>query len=60
MEKRYWEQFSKTGGVCDYLEYKMELYGHRENRNQADGEGRIRKEQDSVIIPLYTEADDTA
>ena len=42
MEKRYWEQFSKTGGVCDYLEYK------------------ICKEQDSVIIPLYREEDDTA
>ncbi|MEY8495203.1 hypothetical protein AALC16_19620 [Lachnospiraceae bacterium 29-91] len=60
MEKRYWEQFSKTGGVCDYLEYKMELYGHGENKNQAGGEGQIRQEQDSVIIPLYREEDDTA
>lgn len=28
MEQRYWEQFTKTGGVCDYLVYKMEVYGH--------------------------------
>ena len=60
MEKRYWEQFSKTGGVCDYLEYKMELYGHGGNRNQAGCEQRICEEQDSVIIPLYREEDDTA
>ena len=60
MEKRYWEQFSKTGGVCDLLECKMELDGHGGNRNQAGCEQRICKEQDSVIIPLYREEDDTA
>lgn len=29
MEQKYWEQFTKTGGVCEYLGYKMEVYGHR-------------------------------
>ncbi len=29
MEQKYWEQFVKTGGVADYLGYKMEVYGHR-------------------------------
>lgn len=59
MEQKYWEQFAKTGGVCDYLEYKMERYGHGGDKNQADGEKRIRQDSDSVIIPLYRD-DDTA
>lgn len=52
MEKQYWEQFLKTGGVCDYLGYKMEVYGHgggqrdeggnRENEpNHSDGNGAV-------------------
>ena len=61
MEQRYWEQFTKTGGGCDYLEYKMEVYGHGENQKQAGREKqRVRKNPESVIIPLYKQEDDTA
>lgn len=28
MEQKYWEQFTKSGEVSDYLGYKMEVYGH--------------------------------
>ena len=43
MEQRYWEEFMKTGGVCDYLGYKMEAYGHGRGRNReavAENAGR--------------------
>ncbi len=46
MEQKYWEQFMKTGEVCDYLGYKMEVYGHSEEKNterqRADGEEQNR------------------
>lgn len=29
MEEQYWQQFMKSGNVADYLDYKMEMYGHR-------------------------------
>ena len=28
MEEKYWKKFMQTGGPIDYLEYKMEVYGH--------------------------------
>ncbi len=57
MEQRYWEQFMKTGGICDYLGYKMEVYGHgkgRDNGQEAD------KNTEAAIIPLYEQDNDTA
>ena len=61
MEQQYWNEFLKTGGVCDYLGYKMEVYGHGENQKQAGREKqRVRKNPESVIIPLYKQEDDTA
>lgn len=36
MEQKYWEQFMKTGGVTDYLGYKMEVYGHCQRENEAE------------------------
>lgn len=35
MEQIYWEQFMKNGGVCDYLEYKMEVYGHSGGKEEG-------------------------
>ena len=28
MEEQYWKHFTETGNVSDYLDYKMEVYGH--------------------------------
>lgn len=28
MEQQYWKDFVQTGGVTEYLTYKMEVYGH--------------------------------
>ena len=39
MEQKYWEQFMKTGGVTDYLDYKMEMYGHCRQENKAEKSG---------------------
>lgn len=36
MEEKYWKEFMKTGGVCDYLGYKMELYGHMQGEHGKD------------------------
>lgn len=52
MEQKYWEQFLKSGGICDYLGYKMEVYGHgggKEDKggnrgnesNHSDGNGAV-------------------
>lgn len=39
MEQKYWEYFLKTGGVCDYLGYKMEVYGHGGGKKDKGGNG---------------------
>lgn len=39
MEQKYWEQFMKTGGVTDYLGYKMEVYGHSRGENKTERYG---------------------
>lgn len=36
MEEKYWEQFMRTGGLTDYLAYKMELYGHAGDQDAGD------------------------
>lgn len=36
MEEQYWQQFMKSGNVTDYLDYKMEMYGHRERDRYKD------------------------
>ena len=36
MEEKYWEQFMRTGGLTDYLEYKMEMYGHTGEQNAGE------------------------
>jgi len=42
MEQQYWNEFLKTGGVCDYLGYKMEVYGHA---GGEEDKGGIRKDE---------------
>lgn len=42
MEQQYWNEFLKTGGVCDYLGYKMEVYGHGGGKEDKGG---IRKDE---------------
>lgn len=59
MEQRYWEQFMKTGGVCDYLGYKMEEYGHRGEVNRESDEREIQKDAEPAVIPLYRQKDDS-
>lgn len=59
MEQRYWEQFMKTGGICDYLGYKMEVYGHAKDRDEEHGKQR-NANGEAVMIPLYPQEHDTA
>ncbi len=59
MEQRYWEQFMKTGGICDYLGYKMEVYGHAKGQDEDLGRQRSSNGE-AVIIPLYSQDHDTA
>lgn len=50
MEQSYWEQFMKTGGVCDYLGYKMEEYGHGKGiDNGQEGQQSVLSAKDAVI-----------
>lgn len=60
MEQRYWEQFMKTGGICDYLGYKMEVYGHAKGADNAQEERQIQENSGASIIPLYAPENDTA
>lgn len=60
MEQRYWEQFMKTGGICDYLGYKMEVYGHGRVRENAQEEQQNHKNTGAAAIPLYAQGNDTA
>ena len=42
MEQQYWNEFLKTGGVCDYLGYKMEVCGIRKDEpNHSDWNGAV-------------------
>ena len=52
MKQKYWEEFERTGGVCDYLGYKMEVYNHgggkcseggnrKDESNHSDGNGAV-------------------
>lgn len=52
MEQKYWEQFTKTGGICDYLGYKMEVYGHRGKDNRENNGKEIQKDSESVNSPM--------
>ncbi len=36
MEEKYWEKFIETGGLTEYLEYKMEMYGHASKQNMGE------------------------
>ena len=60
MEQRYWEQFMKTGGICDYLGYKMEVYGHARGGEDGQEQQRAYGNTGAVMIPLYPQDDDTA
>lgn len=58
MEQRYWEQFMKTGGICDYLDYKMEAYGHG-NGEACRQEGRpVCSSTGSAAIPPHEQGKD--
>lgn len=43
MEEQYWQQFMKSGDVADYLGYKMEMYGHRENDRHQNVTEEVNK-----------------
>lgn len=60
MEQRYWEQFMKTGGICDYLGYKMEVYGHTRGGEDGQEKQSAYGNAGAVIIPLYSQDDDMA
>lgn len=57
MEQRYWEQFMKTGGICDYLGYKMEVYGHSKGK---DDRQEACQSPGAVILPLYPQNENPA
>lgn len=52
MEQRYWEQFMKTGGICDYLGYKMEEYGHGKDWENVQEGQKVCKNTGVSIITL--------
>lgn len=60
MEQKYWEQFMKTGGVCDYLGYKMEVYGHNQGRDVGQEEQNLQRNSGTVIIPMHSLDNDIA
>ncbi len=60
MEQRYWEQFMKTGGICDYLGYKMEAYGHGICGACGQEEQPDRGNTGSEAIPPYARDEDMA
>lgn len=51
MEQRYWEQFMKTGGICDYLGYKMEVYGHGKDGDNGQEGQKVCKNTEASAIP---------
>ncbi len=59
MEQKYWEQFMKTGGICDYLGYKMEVYAHGSDRQERQRE-QAGKEIEASVVPFYSRDDDIA
>lgn len=59
MEQRYWEQFMKTGGICDYLGYKMEVYSHHRDIREREKEPAGKNIEASVIL-LCSREDDIA
>lgn len=60
MEQRYWEQFMKSGGVCDYLGYKMEVYGHDQGRDTGQEEQKTQCNAEAAMIPMYSQDNDIA
>ncbi|MCI9439723.1 MAG: hypothetical protein HFH15_00490 [Ruminococcus sp.] len=60
MEQKYWEQFMKTGGICDYLGYKMEAYGHGKGKGDGQEKQKAHHTAEAMVIPLYSQDDDTA
>lgn len=60
MEQRYWEQFMKTGGICDYLGYKMEVYGHSKGKDNGREKQEACQNPGAVMLPLYPQNDDPA
>lgn len=59
MEQRYWEQFMKTGGICDYLGYKMEVYGHGKGGDNGQEGQKVNKHTEASTFPLYARDNDT-
>lgn len=59
MEQRYWEQFMKTGGICDYLGYKMEAYGHVRGGQEQQGR-RPGRNAEASAAPFDPQDDDIA
>ena len=45
MERKYWEQFMKSGDVSDYLGYKMEVYGHCVDWKEQDREEQVESDR---------------